>query len=492
MASLTISSGSDVLYSGESDQVTFEARDDLGAPVSGVTATWSSSDSTIATVGSGGALLARGVGTAIVSATIGTVSDSFTLAVLPQPAALTIDTQPGVLAMDDTVDLGIAVLDSSGVALSSPRLILTTTDSSVAYITRDGGLAAVGGGQVTITLRAFPHQRTMHVKVVEFAQISAGDAHTCAVSTQADVYCWGVNAASQLGDSSTVATNIPTPVSYPPGSFTRVAAGGEHSCALQPASATYCWGWGGTGSDVVQPTPALRPAPAFAVLSAGRYLSCGLTSAGEAQCWGHHFWNGAPELLSSPTVIRSETSFEEIDVGRDHACGLDDTGRAACWGANDDAQLGVAGAASDSALVVPTADRFVDVAAGWRHSCGVTSSGELRCWGVWPYSGNPSPQYRTVAAPEALVSISTESEYTCGLSTTGRAYCMGRRYGLGDLFYPVPSMKPVLGDLRFQAVEAGSHHACGLTERGVVYCWGFDYVGAGETWLVPTRLRPVS
>jgi alpha-tubulin suppressor-like RCC1 family protein len=491
VASLTITAGSDVLYDGETDQVTVVARDAKGEPVQVPSVTWGSSDTAVAIV-SGGVVNARGAGTAVLVARVESVADSFTLTVLPQPTALTIDTQPRVLAVDDTVALGIAVLDSSGNALPSPRILITTSDSSVAYITRDGRLITSGGGQALLTLLAYPHGRTLRVKVVEFVQISAGDAHTCAVTTIADVYCWGVNLGWQLGDSSTVARNVPTPVKYQPTPFARVAAGGEHSCALNTSAGTYCWGWGGTGSDEVQPTPTPRPAPAFSLISAGRYLSCGLTTAGEAQCWGHHFWNGAPELLTSPTAIPSAVSFVHIDVGRDHACGLDDTGVAACWGTNTDQQLGMSGASSDSALIVPTADRFVDVAAGWRHTCGVTAAGELKCWGVWPYSGDPPPVYRTVASPEALVSVSTEAEYTCARSVSGKAYCMGRRYGMGDLFYPVPSMRPVLGDLKFEAVEAGEHHGCGLTASGAVYCWGFDYVGTGETWLVPTKLRPTA
>jgi alpha-tubulin suppressor-like RCC1 family protein len=271
-----------------------------------------------------------------------------------------------------------------------------------------------------------------------------------------------------------------------------VVAGGEHSCALQPAAITYCWGFGGTGSTVVQPTATVRPAPPLVALSAGRYMTCGLTTIGEAQCWGHTFRSGSPELLSSPTPVAAAVPFEHVDVGRDHVCALDPDGRAYCWGANDSEQLGIVGPPSDSALTVPSTDRFDDVAAGWRHSCGVTSSGELRCWGVWPYSGNPPPRYRTVATPEPLKSVSAQSEYTCALSVTGRAYCMGRAYGLGDLFYPVISMRPVLGDLRFTAVEAGSAHGCGQTATGVIYCWGRDYTTPGDAWLVPTKMRPTT
>src|SRR5690606_37360939 len=121
--------------------------------------------------------------------------------------------------VDDTVALGIAVLDSSGAAVPSPRLLIQTTDSAVAYLTPDGRLVARGGGNATISLRAFPHVQTLHLKVVEFAGISAGEAHTCAVTTQSQVYCWGYNLGSQLGDSTDVARDFPVPIARAPGPF---------------------------------------------------------------------------------------------------------------------------------------------------------------------------------------------------------------------------------------------------------------------------------
>ena len=36
-----------------------------------------------------------------------------------------------------------------------------------------------------------------------FQQLSAGDYHTCAVTTSGHVYSWGNNAAGQLGDGTT-------------------------------------------------------------------------------------------------------------------------------------------------------------------------------------------------------------------------------------------------------------------------------------------------
>lgn len=61
-----------------------------------------------------------------------------------------------------------------------------------------------------------------------FSDVSCGQAHCCAVSTNQDVACWGANDFGQ--------------VSLHPGMFTRVAAGGKHTCALRVDQTVSCWG----------------------------------------------------------------------------------------------------------------------------------------------------------------------------------------------------------------------------------------------------------
>src|SRR5947208_2471954 len=62
-----------------------------------------------------------------------------------------------------------------------------------------------------------------------FTQVSAGQLHTCGLTTAGTVACWGYNASGQA-----------TP---PPGAFAQVSAGGSHTCGLvKVLGVLLCWG----------------------------------------------------------------------------------------------------------------------------------------------------------------------------------------------------------------------------------------------------------
>ena len=77
---------------GSTVQLAFLAKDQSGNPLSGVTATWTSSDATIASVSTTGLVTGVAVGTATLIATSGTVRGTLVIAVAPgtYPIAATV------------------------------------------------------------------------------------------------------------------------------------------------------------------------------------------------------------------------------------------------------------------------------------------------------------------------------------------------------------------------------------------------------------------
>lgn len=130
-----------------------------------------------------------------------------------------------------------------------------------------------------------------------FIALSAGAAHTCGLDDGGRALCWGANDRGQLGDgrggADTPAANREAPGAVEGGhTFARVSAGGAHTCALTAEGAAWCWGDNASG-QIGDGTAERRSAPVavagglrFGSLDAGAEHTCGVERDGAAWCWG--------------------------------------------------------------------------------------------------------------------------------------------------------------------------------------------------------------
>jgi alpha-tubulin suppressor-like RCC1 family protein len=350
--------------------------------------------------------------------------------------------------------------------------------------------------------------------LAQFVSLSAGGDHTCAIRNDNRMYCWGSARGGRLGDGrlDSGASLVPTLVAGAP-RFHRVSAGYLHSCALEVGGTAWCWGLAENGqianrSSVPQPRPfRIQEVPfTFLDIAAGERHSCAIASDGKPYCWG---WNVYGQIGNVSTVdqgipvpVETTLPFNRIAAGRHHTCGVSRSGQALCWGRGDLGQLG--NGSSDlrrtTPAVVAGSVTWSLISAGGTHTCGLASSGEAYCWGdgsagqlgTGSLSGSLVPA--KVATDVRFRSISAGDEHTCAIATDGRALCWGHnnygRVGIESLPAPVPTPAVVPTSVLFSDVSAGRLHTCALAQDGGVFCWGYGGFGQLGSGALFERSRP--
>ena len=356
-----------------------------------------------------------------------------------------------------------------------------------------------------------------------FAQVSAGSVHTCGVTSDNRLFCWGDNSGGQLGDGTMTNRFAPVPVS---GAlrFRQVSAGYRSTCAVTTDNRAYCWGEnerGQLGDGTLDPhlTPtAVTGGRLFRTVQITWDDTCGVTASGDrAFCWGD---NGAgqlgignntgPEVLvtsdgsrfplsTKPVAVAGGLTFRHVSPGFGHACGVTTDDRVFCWGSNRYGQVGdgTAGWFRFKPKLIAGNRQYRQVDAGADWTCAVTTGNRAFCWGQGQFGvlGNgtqSSSRYpKPVSGGLSFQRVSAGSGFhTCGETTTNRAYCWGSN-GIGQLgdgtrtdrLTPVA----VVGGLSFSQVSAGATHSCGHTPQGRAYCWGANLdgqLGTGSTDIV--------
>jgi alpha-tubulin suppressor-like RCC1 family protein len=183
-----------------------------------------------------------------------------------------------------------------------------------------------------------------------FARIAAGFLHACGVTVAGELLCWGANRWGQLGTGDVPYNAVGLDADRPARvAGTRrwrdVAAGDAHSCGLADDANVYCWGRNenarqlGDNSLVTHrgvPGPVL-PRRVVEALAAGAESACARLAAGELWCWGSNYFGGLGNGRSVPAgePVPQRTllgPWRSVSLGGSHGCGISLAGVTYCWG----------------------------------------------------------------------------------------------------------------------------------------------------------------
>ena len=441
--SVEVMPASAAVLAGGLVQLTAVLRDAAGSIVRFRPIQWHSSDPAVATVteAAGGTSVVRGVsaGTAIITATSegksGTATitqgpvgpyaqisagGSHTCAVTTTSLAWCWGGAPP--AFDNSGELGngttISSLVPSAVAggllffqVSAGGGSCALTPGGAAYCWGSNFLGAVGSGGSTVWPAAFQLTPVAVAGGRQYSTIAAVDDRACGLTTTGAAYCWGYNHFGELGVGTATGPEI-------------------------------CSGYGEPCSTV---PVAVLGGHTFTAIATGDYHTCALTATGTAYCWGRNDPGalGDSTLMDrySPVLVAGGLSFTALAAGAVNTCGLTADSTAYCWGANDYGGLGIGtttgpqgpcqspidpnrGYANCSPVPVPVSGglRFASISAGGAQTCALTGAGAAYCWGN--YTATPT----LLAGGITFASLSVGGGHSCGITASGTAYCWGNNW----------------------------------------------------------------
>lgn len=366
----------------------------------------------------------------------------------------------------------------------------------------------------------------------EARQITAGNAHACVILSNGLVSCWGSGAGGRLGYGNTNTIGDDEAPSTAGtitlgGTAKQISAGEAHTCALLDSGYVRCWGdntygqlgYGNvttigdneaasTGGNVSLGDRAIQ-------ISAGRYHTCAVLGSGSVKCWGAGsngrlgYGNmsniGDDEVPSSVGTVSLGSSALEVSAGDSHTCALLSNSTVRCWGQGAGGRLGYGNTTSigddeapSSAGPISFGTAVKQISAGSDHTCAVLVTGAVRCWGLGTSGrlglsstnniGDDESPTTDVTVGGTVTQVESGDSHTCALLDTGRVRCWGDgtsgRLGysntttIGDTETPsTAGSVSVGGSVVAIRLAARSSHSCAVLSSGAVRCWGYNASG---------------
>jgi len=334
-------------------------------------------------------------------------------------------------------------------------------------------------------------------------EVTAALTHSCALANDGTVRCWGFNSSGQTSGDGSRGNPFPTAVTVVAGlsHITQLSAGGAHTCALSEDGSVHCWGDSGEGESAgdamatnVTAVVTVKDLKDVIQVSAGYYHTCALVKAGSVRCWGR---NASAEITGdgqateghddriAVTTVAGLSHVIQIAAGVEHNCALIDDGSVRCWGDNQYAQSTDDGVPSDPVAVTTIAglSHVTQVIASRVHSCALIDDGSVSCWGAQDpnRAAGPLTAMSEVSGVKRLAYGASGSQ-TCALMNDGSVDCWGSNVmaeasGDGMSSQESQPVTAVVGLTAVQQVATGEGHTCALLDDGSVRCWGDDVYG---------------
>lgn len=501
VATVVVTPSAPSLVSGTTTQLTAMLKDANGNTLNGRIILWSTSNALVATVSGTG--LVTGVssgGPVTITATSETKSGTSSVTVTSVPVATIVLTPSNnAVNIGGTTQFTAVTKDAGGNVLAGRVVTWSSTNPGVASVSATGLVTGVtAGGPVTIAAASEGQNSTSQITVFgALPMVAVGAFHSCALTSDGTAYCWGANGSGELGDGTTAAQATPVKAGTGEVKFISIGVGTSHTCGLATTGDIFCWGdnsLGALGSPnsggvTNQLTPALVAGGlSFTALAVGSNHSCAIATGGAAYCWGlnssSQLGDGTVIARDVPTAVAGGKTFRSISAGDGHTCAVTLASAAYCWGNDTFGQIGdgSSGGPRSSPSAVAGGTAFTTITAGGFHTCGSQANGVTSCWGNNGFGqlGDGTTTNRaapiTVSGAHAFSQLGGGVSATCAWSSLEGAFCWGTntsgQLGDGTTTQRTLPTAVIRGAIQLRSASNGGGLSCGVATTLAVYCWG--------------------
>ena len=279
-------------------------------------------------------------------------------------------------------------------------------------------------------------------------QFAVGNDTVCALLSDNTLLCWGNNVYGQLGNKSFGnGRYIPTVITTIKETKVKtVKIGNSHTCVISDDGSVLCWGWNDSyqsgpdtgdvcsnSSCALTPTePDLGNGNSAKAISLGAGFSCVILDDDSLKCWGARangkLGIGSPsdDVLTPTTVnLGAGKKAKSISTGAQHACAILDDNTLKCWGLNQRGQLGYGDTSTRKAPETTTTvnlgqDRTAKaVSTGNEHTCAILDDDSVKCWGLNNLGQLGYGDTNNREAPETTTTVNLGQDKTAKAINTG-------------------------------------------------------------------------
>ena len=392
-------------------------------------------------------------------------------------------------------------------------------------IRKDGTLWSWGGAQRSAKGELLETRKPKPRLIGKsFVSVSAGDASFAALKNDGTLWMWGRDHDGQLGIGNRgswlhgMYQDEPLPA-WVGKDFASVSAGYAHTAAVTKDGALWTWGvWGalGNGSENQRSRTPVKLGGGYLLAVAGFSNSAALKTDGSLWLWGDNqlgmFGDCTTATHNKPEQVGS--GFVQAALGQDFLVALKLDGSVWTWGWPwDGDQMDTPRACRKPAKVVfadgvnawdkpagepirmtlaepVESNRIASIAAGKSHSAMVTTDGRLWTWGSNGYgqlaTGDTDYRKQPKQSGSEYAAVFTDANHTLALKKDGSFWRWGAipsQYPHGDFLKSkeaaLAAVKIFPGTIRL--LHSGYHmgRALGLGNDGAILDWGY-YADTGK------------